>query len=466
MHSQVKETIGDVIVDEKEFYFPIRHKTEKSKEIWSKSLKYTPYGVHSNYRALDPYPMYFKSGRGSRITDVDGNSYLDFNMAFGVLSTGHSNPLLINKLKERLENGTILGFEYYNSYKLAKLITSRFRTDKVRFSTTGGEATQAAIRFARSFTGRNKIIKFEGCYHGSHDSLLVSTKPSSEKAGDPKLPNKVLSGTGVVRSVLEDTVVLPFNDVEALVETFRHQGNEIAGVILEPVPMNMGLVIPKKEFLQTLRELTKEYNSVLIYDEVKTGSKHYGGASEYFKIRPDLLTLGKAIGGGIPISAVTGSEEVMKGVGPGKTPHAGTFNSNPLSIDAGIVCMEDILTERNLKQAEKLSSELSKAYRDIIEDDDVPLGVQDWSLSGSIYFTKKQIRNWRDFLSTNVNQWYRYYYMMVDNGVIPAAPGPDEQWTVSVMHTKQDILEHIEAFKDVSKNLKHVSSQLQIEEAL
>jgi len=453
-------------VDEKEFYFLSKLKTEKSKEIWNESLKYSPYGVHSNYRALDPYPMYFKSGKGSRITDADDNQYIDFNMAFGVLTTGHSNPTLMKRLKERLDNGTILGFEYYNSYKLAKLITQRFRTSQVRFSTTGGEATQAAIRFARSFTGRNKIIKFEGCYHGSHDSLLVSTKPSRGKAGDPRHPNQVLSGTGITTSVLGDTIILAFNDIESLRETFKSHSNEIAGAILEPVPMNMGLIIPKKDFLEELRELTKENNSVLIYDEVKTGSKHYGGASEYFKVRPDLLTLGKAIGGGIPISAVTGSDEIMQTVGPGKTPHAGTFNSNPLSIDAGIICMEEVLTEKNLAQAEKLSGELAKAYRDIIDDDKVPLGVQDWSVSGSIYFTKKKIQNWRDFLSTNVNQWYRYYYMMVDRRIIPAAPGPDEQWTISVMHSKQDITEHIESFKAVSKDLKNVSSQLQIEEAL
>jgi glutamate-1-semialdehyde 2,1-aminomutase len=459
-------TEGVVIVDEKGFYFPTTKNTSKSKDVWKESLKYTPYGVHSNYRALDPYPMYFKKASGSKIEDVDGNLYTDFNMAFGVLTTGHSNPALLKKLRSRLESGTILGFEYADSHKLAKLVTSRFKTDFVRFSTTGGEATTAATRFARAFTGREKIIKFEGCYHGSHDLLLVSTKPSRGKAGNPKFPNAVPSGTGVPTLALEDTIVLPFNDTETLREAFRMYHDKIAGAILEPVPMNMGLVLPKKGFLEELRKLTEENNSVLIFDEVKTGSKHFGGAAEYFKIKPDLITLGKAIGGGIPISAVTGKMEVMQTIGPGKTPHAGTFNSNPLSIDAGIVSMETILTEANLRNAETLSNKLSKAYRDIIEDDKIPLGVQDWSVSGSVYFTTKKIENWRDFLTTNVNQWYRYYYMMLDKGIIPAAPGPDEQWTVSVMHSREDINNHIEAFKGVSENLKHVVSDLQIEEAL
>ncbi len=453
-------------MNEEEFYFPTRRVTEKSKQIWKESLKYTPYGVHSNYRALDPYPMYFVRGHGSKIEDVDGNSYIDFNMAFGVLTTGHSNPKLVNKIRERIENGTILGFEYAESYKLAKLIAQRFKTEFVRFSNTGGEADSSAIRFARSFTGREKIIKFEGCYHGSYDSVLVSTKPSRGKAGNPKFPNPVPSGPGITSSIISDTIVLPFNDFEAIQETFEKEHEKIAGVILEPIPMNMGLVLPKKGFLEELRKLTEENNSVLIFDEVKTGSKHYGGASNYFKVQPDLITLGKAIGAGIPLSAITGKKEIMQNIGPGKTPHAGTFNSNPLSIDAGIVSMENILTETNLSYAERLSSELSKAYREIISDGKLPLGVQDWSVSGSLYFTTKKIQNWRDFLTTNVNQWYRYYYMMLDKGIIPAAPGPDEQWTVSVMHTKEDIEAHIEAFKSVSESLKKVVSDLQIEEAL
>lgn len=453
-------------MDEKAFYFPTTKNTSKSKDVWKDSLKLTPYGVHTNYRALDPYPMYFKSGHGSRIEDIDGNIYSDFNMAFGVLTTGHSHPELVKRIRERIENGTILGFEYGESNKLAKLVTDRFKTESVRFSTTGGEATTSATRFARAFTGRDKIIKFEGCYHGSHDLLLVSTKPSRGKAGNPKFPNAVPSGPGVPASAVDETIVLPFNDVEALREAFKKHHDKIAGAILEPVPMNMGLVLPKEGFLEELRELTEENNSVLIFDEVKTGSKHYGGASQYFKIKPDLITLGKAIGAGIPISAVTGRNEVMQTIGPGKSPHAGTFNSNPLSIDAGIAAMENILTETNLRMAEDLSKNLSKAYRDIIEGHGLPLGVQDWSVSGSLYFTPRKIENWRDFLTTNVNQWYRYYYMMVDKGIIPAAPGPDEQWTVSVMHTKEDIDNHIEAFKQVSENLKHVVSDLPIEEAL
>lgn len=218
-------------------------------------------------------------------------------MAFGALTIGHSHPKLLNGLKERLESGTILGFEYEGSLALAKLVVKIYGIDMVRFSSTGGEATQAAVRIARGFTGKKKILKFEGCYHGSHDTLLVSIKPSIGKGGYYKHPVPVLAGPGVTPSTAENVIIGPFNDTEAVTKIIEKNYNEIAGIILEPVPMNMGLVPPKKGFLETLRKLSDEYNIVLIFDEIKTGSKLYGGASEYYKIKPDLMTLGKAIAG-------------------------------------------------------------------------------------------------------------------------------------------------------------------------
>ncbi len=218
--------------------------------------------------------------------------------------------------------------------------------------------------------------------------------------------------------------------------------------------MNMGLVEPEKGFLTGLRKIADEYGIVLIFDEVKTGSKHYGGASAYNNIKPDLMTLGKAIAGGIPISIVGGNKDIMSVLGPGKTSHAGTFNSNPLSVDAGIVVLEEIFKESDIKKAEKMSNELAKGYKDIISDFKIPINVRDWAISGSLYFGIREVKNWRDFLNTNVSLWYEFLYSMMLKGIIPAAPGQDEQWTVSIVHTKKDIQKHIEAFKEVSENLK------------
>ncbi|MFP3299780.1 MAG: aspartate aminotransferase family protein [Thermoplasmatales archaeon] len=443
-----------------------RKRTERSRQIYNEAKEYIPYGVNSNYRYIDPYPVYFKSGKGSKLYDVDGNEYLDFNMAFGALTIGHSHPKLINGIKERIESGTIIGFEYEGSLELAKLITKIYNLDMVRFSSTGGEATQAAVRIARSYTSKKKILKFEGCYHGSHDSLLVSVKPPAGKGGYFKYPLPVLSGPGVVQSAADDIIVAPFNDIEAVSKIVEKNYNDIAAIILEPVAMNMGLVIPKEGFLETLRKLSDEYNIVLIFDEIKTGSKHYGGASSYFNVKPDLMTLGKAIAGGFPLSVVGGKKEIMSVLGPGKTPHAGTFNSNPLSIDASLITLKDIFLERDIRKAEEISKEMAKGYKDIIEDYKIPMNVNQWSLSGSLYFGIDSVENWRDFLKTNVSLWYEYLYGMMNKGIIPAAPGPDEQWTVSIVHTLEEANKNMEAFKEISESLKNVKSEEAIVESI
>ncbi len=448
------------------YWKEIEGKTKKSKEIFEKSKELLPLGVSSNYRYLDPYPIYFSKGKGTRIYDADGNEYLDFNMAFGVLSTGHSHPKLVEAIKERIENGTILGFEYERVHEAARLIKEIYGMDMVRFSTTGGEATQAAVRLARGFTGRPKILKFEGCYHGSHDSLLVSIKPDGKRAGYSRDPIPLASSWGVNDSFVRDVFVAPFNDIEAVTDIFEKHHNEIAGVILEPVPMNMGLVLPEKGFLEGLRKITEEYGSVLIFDEIKTGVKYYGGASRYFGVKPDIITLGKSIGGGYPISAVAGRKEIMSLIAPGKISHAGTFNSNPLSIDAAITVLRDILTENNYKKAENLSMEIYKGYSDIIEDLKLPLGVSNWALSGQVYFGLNKVRNWRDFLKTNVSQWYEFLILMMKNGVVPAAPGPDEQWTVSVQHNKEEVEINVETFKKIAPLIKNITSEMAIEEAI
>ena len=271
--------------------------TPRSSEVFKASKAQTPLGVHSNYRYIDPYPLYFGSGKGSRIHDVDGNEYIDFNMGFGALLAGHAHPVLVEALTKRVAEGSLLGFEFEDSAKLAAVLCQRFNLEMVRFSNTGAEATMHGIRFARAFTGRKKILKFEGCYHGSHDQLLVSVKPSVEKAGDERFPNPVPASEGVLEEIVRNTVVAPFNDLEAVEELMRRHQGEIAAVILEPIPMNMGFVPPRLGFLKGLREICNHHNSVLIFDEIKTCGKFYGGASKYYGVTPDLSILGKARAG-------------------------------------------------------------------------------------------------------------------------------------------------------------------------
>jgi glutamate-1-semialdehyde 2,1-aminomutase len=440
--------------------------TKKSLAMYNSAKESTPFGVHSNYRFTDPYPLYGRKSRGQKIWDVDGNEYLDFNMGFGALVTGHSHPALVEAISERLSSGTLLGLEFEDSDKLAKVVKDRFRVDMVRFSSTGMEATMHAMRIARAYTGRNKIVKFEGCYHGSHDQALVSVKPKRGKEGNAKHPRAVPASLGTPPDALKNTIVAPFNDLEAVDALIKENSDDFAAIILEPIPMNMGFVMPDPEFLKGLRKICDENNSVLIFDEVKTCGKYYGGAIERFGVSPDLKVLGKAIAGGFPLSAVAGKRDIMQEIIPGVVAHAGTFNSNPISITAGLVSLTRILTKDTMARISKLSQRLGLGYYDIVKENKLGAIVVADGVSGVLSFSKKPVRNWRDFQASDVGSWFLYYLMMVNRGIIPAGTGPDEQWTVSAQHSPEDIERHIEVFKQVAPTLKDFELQMPIVEAI
>src|SRR2546426_2979702 len=313
-----------------------RRRTKKSARAWESAKRHIPFGVNSNYRVIDPYPMYVRKARGSRLWDVDGNQYLDFNMAFGALVAGHSHPVLAKAMRERVSNGTIFGYESVDAGRLADHLCRRFHMDRLKFSMTGLDATLFAVRLARAVTGRRRILKFEGCYHGSHDSLMVSIKPRKELSGDPKHPNVVPSSKGLLQELVETAIVAPFNDIDATESLALTYRDDVAGIILEPVPMNMGSVQPEPGFLEGVRAVADEVGALLIFDEVKTCGKWYGGAEEAFHVTPDVKVLGKAIGGGFPLAAVGGKAAIMDQGVPGQSSPPGAFNPNPRSISAGV----------------------------------------------------------------------------------------------------------------------------------
>jgi glutamate-1-semialdehyde 2,1-aminomutase len=440
--------------------------TPKSKAIYEKAKIDVPFGVHSTYRYSDPYPIYFTRSKGTRLWDVDGNVYADYNMGFGVLVAGHAHPLVVRAIKDQAGKGTDFGFEWEQTPKFARMICERFGVDQVRLSNTGGEATMYATRFARSFTGRNKIIKFEGCYHGGNETLLVSVKPSATKEGDARFPNSVPSTLGIPESSYMNTLVAPFNDLEAVEEIVRKNSDDVAGMILEPIPMNMGFVLPKPGFLEGLRSLADQYGFVLIFDEIKTCGKFYGGIKDYVDVTPDLITLGKAIGGGVPISAVAGKRKIMETIVPGVVSHAGTFNSNPLCVAAGIVTLSKVLTKPAINRATRFSQTLAKGYQDIIDDEGLTAHMSQAGLSGAVAFSSKPVTDWRSFQACDTGKWFAYCFAMMNRGIIPAGPSPDEQWTVSVVHTKEDIEKHLEAFKQVAGYVKKYEKTAEIVEAI
>jgi len=444
----------------------IRKRTKKSEAIFKEARKWMPFGVNSNYRYLDPYPLYFRKGRGTKLWDADGNEYLDFNMAFGSLGIGHSHPVLVKAMLDRVANGTIFGFEGDTVAILGKTICQRFNVDRVKLSSTGLESTMHAVRLARAFTRRKKILKFEGCYHGSHDALMVNVKPSLAKTGGGRVPNIVPSSQGMLDEILQNTLVAQFNDYDSVEQAVRRDRDDLAGVILEPIPMNMGFVPPKPGFLEALRHLCDETGALLIFDEVKTCGKFYRGAEGRFGVKPDLKTMGKAIGGGYPLSVLGGKKEVMDAIVPGVVAHAGTFNANPVAVTAGLVTLTKILTREKLAYAARLGEELARGYTDIIEDAKLKARVQAIGVSGTMHFTDHAVTDWRSFLDVNVGTWWTYYTAMLNRGVIPMATGPDEQWTVSVQHTKEEIKTHLEVLKAVVGELLRSEVSMEMVEAI
>ena len=287
-------------------------RTPGSKAALKRAEPRMPLGVASNFRSYEPWPLFVKDAKGTHIHDLDGNEYIDFNLCFGALMAGHCHPAVVAAVQERLVTGTMYGMPHTLEYDLADEICQRFPVEQVRFGSSGTEVTMHAIRIARGYTGRDKIIKMEGAYHGVHDSVLVSMKPRLDLIGDPDRPNQVPASGGVPADTVKNTLVAQFNDLKAVAGLFAENPGQIAAVIVEPIMMNIGICMPEAGYLEGLSEICTREGALLIFDEVKTGAKlGRGGACEYFNIKADIVTLAKSIGGGFPLAAFAASKAVM-----------------------------------------------------------------------------------------------------------------------------------------------------------
>ncbi|NIU83769.1 MAG: aminotransferase class III-fold pyridoxal phosphate-dependent enzyme [Candidatus Thorarchaeota archaeon] len=439
-------------MSEKPFMRKYKQKTATSEKLYRKAITLLPDGIGGSAPPYKPYPLFIDWAKGSRIRDVDDNEYIDFNLCWGVLFVGHQHPLLLEGLQEQIQRGTMYGFPHEEIYETAEALIERFPMDKVRFVNSGNESTLYAVRLARRYTGKDKIIKIEGAYHGVSDPLHVSKRPPIGKAGPSLSPSSVPHGEGIPNETVEDTLVAPFNDIEAMEELLDYYVGEIAAVIVEPVMMNSGVIPPEDGYLEALRELTEEENVLLIFDEVKTGVKIApGGAAEYYGIRPDLISLAKAIGGGLPIGACGGREEIMREVG--EEGLFGTFSANPLAIRASKITLTEILTNNAYSKVQKLGDILLSGYQDIIEDQEWDAVVQGVNAVGGILFTDQAVTDYREWYKVDREKTHRYWLKMVNQGIIPMAYGADEEWIISVQHTEKDIYEHLEAFKEVAPEL-------------
>jgi len=360
-----------------------KQKTGKSAKLFQRSVVRLPGGIGGSAPTFDPYPMFIRKGEGPRIWDVDDNEYLDFNLCWGVLIVGHRHPKIVEGLQNQLENGTIFGLPHEESIDVANALAERFPIDKVRFVNSGSEANLYAIRLARRYTGKSKIIKIEGAYHGVSDSLHISKRPTLGEAGPYHRPSNVPYGNGITSHTAKDTIIAPFNNIDIIKRLLDENLGEVAALIVEPVMMNAGVVPPKEGYHKALRELTDDHNVVFIFDEVKTGVKLApGGAAEYFDVKPDLVCLAKAIGGGLPIGACGGKGEIMDGIDSEGL--FGTYSANPLSIRAAKITLTEILTSDAYKKLEKLGKALLAGYQDIIADHKLAAIVQGINANGGI----------------------------------------------------------------------------------
>ena len=415
---------------------------EKSKRLFEEAKKYIPGGVNSPVRAgksVGIDPLFISKAEGCYIWDEEGNKYIDHVCSWGPMILGHSHPEVLNTIKERLPLGTSYGAPTSIEVEMAEIIIEMVPSiEMVRMVNSGTEAAMSAIRLARGYTGRDIIVKFEGCYHGHADSLLVEAGSGVATLGIPGSP-------GIPKGIARYTISLPFNDLEKLKSVFDRYGDDIAAVIVEPIPANMGVILPDIEFLGGLRKFTEKNGSLLIFDEVITGFRvSPGGAQELYNILPDLTCLGKIIGGGLPVGAYGGKREIMECVAPeGNVYQAGTLSGNPLAMAAGLSTLNILKKSDIYRDLEKKGDMFFSGLKTAAQSAGLDIVVNHIASLGSFFFTNKQIKDFASAKSSRSDLFRNYYKKMLTQGIY-LAPSPFEASFVSIAHNNEDLEKSIE----------------------
>lgn len=420
------------------------HSYNQSIEAFKEAVNLMPGGVNSPVRAFKSVkmdPIFMARGKGSKIYDIDGNEYIDYVLSWGPLILGHTNDRVVEAIKKVAELGTSFGAPSLIENELAKLVIERVPSiEMIRMVSSGTEATMSALRLARGYTGRNKILKFEGCYHGHGDSLLIKAGSGVATLGLPDSP-------GVPEGVANNTITVPYNDLESLKYAFEQFGDDIAAIIVEPVAGNMGVVPPLPGFLQGLREITTQYGALLIFDEVMTGFRvGYNCAQGYYGVTPDLTCLGKVIGGGLPVGAYGGRREIMERIAPsGPIYQAGTLSGNPLAMSAGLETLRQ-LTPEHYVEFERKGDILEKGIKASAEKYDIPHRVNRAGSMIGFFFTNDEVYNYEKAKSSNLEYFTTYYREMANQGVF-LPPSQFEGLFLSTAHSDEDIQKTISAIE-------------------
>lgn len=414
----------------------------QSIDAYNEAVDLMPGGVNSPVRAFKSVgmnPIFMERGKGSKIWDIDGNEYIDYVLSWGPLILGHADDRVVGKLKEAAERGTSFGAPTILENELANLVIERVPSiEMIRMVNSGTEATMSALRLARGYTGRDKILKFEGNYHGHGDSLLIKAGSGVATLGLPDSP-------GVPESVAKNTITVPYNDMESVRYVFEEFGDDLAAVIVEPVSGNMGVVPPIDDFLQQLRDITTDNGTVLIFDEVMTGFRvGYHSAQGHFNVTPDLTCLGKVIGGGLPVGAYGGKREIMERIAPtGDIYQAGTLSGNPLAMTAGLETLR-ALSPDSYQQMSELGDQLIEGYKKASEKYNIPISINRAGGMVGFFFTDQEVINYETAQSSDQKRFARYYQSMIEEGVF-LPPSQFEGLFLSTAHTENDITRTIEA---------------------
>ncbi len=423
----------------------------QSKKLFHTAKKLIPSGVNSPVRYFEPYPFFTKKAKGAYLWDADNNRYIDYCTGYGALLLGHRRKEIINSVSAQLSKGTLFCTPTESEIELSKLIIGNFPSiDKVRLMNTGGEATMTAIRLARGYTKKKKIIKFEGCYHGAHDSVLV-------KAGSGSAHNGISVSDGGLEEISKNTLVVQYNNIEDFEKTIK-KNKDIAGVIIEPILANMGLILPEKNFLYNIRKITKDNNIPLIFDEVVTGFRvSPGGAQEHFGIKPDITTLAKALSNGFTISAVGGRKDIMDLLSPGGNVYqASTFAGNPISVNAAISSIKTInkLKNKLYSKLERYNQLFTSALDDIATDMKIPHQINFTASMFQIFFTNKPVVDYKTSKNANAEKFQKMFKILLKNGIF-IAPSQFEVIFFSDAHTQNDLNKTLDAYSVALKSVKN-----------
>jgi glutamate-1-semialdehyde 2,1-aminomutase len=432
-------------------------RTQASRAMYERARQSLSGGVASSYQSREPWPIYLTTGQGAVVHDVDGNRMWDFHNGFGSMVQGHAHPAIVEAVRERAQLGTHFAATTEDGVAVAEELQRRFGLERWRYLNSGSEATMDAIRIARGYTGREQIIKIFGSYHGHHDAVMVSIGVEYERIGDRENYESLPYGAGIPAGVVELTTVVPFNDAGAMerrIQRLEDEGRKPACVIMEAAMMNLGVVLPEPGYLQEVREITRRHGIVLIFDEVKTGlAIAAGGATERFRVKPDMVTLAKTLGGGLPAAAVGGTAEVMSVVEDGTVYQVGTYNGNPLSMAAARASLSEVLTPAAYAQFEELEERITSGCQAVIERYQLPGYAIGAGAKGCVTFSPAKVTDYESFKANQDVALTELAWLYNMNRGIFMTPGREEEWTLSVAHTHEAVDAYVGVFEELAREL-------------